>query len=107
METGSLYLLAKQNVSSVVVIKDSNKTPKTLPASQYQLNSKHGHLLINNITTYSYCIELFKANYAYGAVQSIAMFTYPLPERWIYFKGLNTADSNREVFITSIEWLST
>ena len=38
MATGSLYLLAKQNVSSVV-IKDSSPTPKTLPASQYQLNA--------------------------------------------------------------------
>ena len=27
------------------------------------------------------------------------MFTQPLPERWIRFEGLNTADSNREVVI--------
>ncbi|WP_235667842.1 hypothetical protein [Candidatus Williamhamiltonella defendens] len=27
------------------------------------------------------------------------MLTQPLPERWIYFKGLNTANSNREVVI--------
>ena len=27
------------------------------------------------------------------------MFTQPLPERWIRFEGLNTADGNREVVI--------
>ncbi|WP_020406546.1 hypothetical protein [Hahella ganghwensis] len=98
MATGSLYLLAKQNVSSVV-IKDSSPTPKTLPASQYQLNAKHGSLLINDITTGGPYVEPFKADYAYGAAQSTAMFTQPLPERWIRFEGLNTADSNREVVI--------
>lgn len=98
MATGSLYLLAKQNVSSVV-IKDSSPTPKTLPTSQYQLNAKHGSLLINDITTGGPYVEPFKADYAYGAAQSTAMFTQPLPERWIRFEGLNTADSNREVVI--------
>jgi hypothetical protein len=98
MATGSLYLLAKQNVSSVF-IKDSSPTPKTLPASQYQLNAKHGSLLINDITTGGPYVEPFKADYAYGAAQSTAMFTQPLPERWIRFEGLNTADSNREVVI--------
>ena len=98
MSTGSLYLLAKQNVSSVV-IKDSSPTPKILPASQYQLNAKHGSLLINDITTGGPYVEPFKADYAYGAAQSTAMFTQPLPERWIRFEGLNTADSNREVVI--------
>jgi len=98
MATGSLYLLAKQNVSSVV-IKDSSPTPKTLPASQYQLNAKHGSLLVNDITTGGPYVEPFKADYAYGAAQSTAMFTQPVPERWIRFEGLNTADSNREVVI--------
>lgn len=98
MATGSLYLLAKQNVSSVV-IKDSSATPKTLPASQYQLNAKHGSVLINDITTGGPYVEPFKADYAYGTAQSTAMFTQPLPERWIRFEGLNTADSNREVVI--------
>lgn len=47
---GSLYLLAKQNVSSVVV-KDASGTPKTLPVAQYSLNAKHGSLVINDKTT--------------------------------------------------------
>ncbi|EQB0462499.1 hypothetical protein ACYAEY_000922 [Pseudomonas aeruginosa] len=95
---GSLYLLAKQNVSSVVV-KDSSATPKTLPAVQYSLNSKHGSLSITDKTTGGPFVEPFKVDYAYGAAQSTALFTQPLPERWVRFEGLNTADSNREVVI--------
>ena len=32
-------------------------------------------------------------------LNATAMFTQPLPERWVRFEGLNTADSNREVVI--------
>jgi len=95
---GSLYLLTKQNVSSVVV-KDSSATPKTLPAGQYSLNAKHGSLSITDKTTGGPFVEPFKVDYAYGAAQSTALFTQPLPERWVRFEGLNTADSNREVVI--------
>ena len=95
---GSLYLLAKQNVSSVVV-KDSSATPKTLPVGQYAVNSKHGSLVILDATTGGPYVEPFTVDYAYGAAQSTAMFTQPLPERWVRFEGLNTADGNREVVI--------
>lgn len=95
---GSLYLLAKQNVSSVVV-KDASATPKTLPAAQYGLNAKHGSLVINDTTTGGPFVEPFKVDYAYGAAKSTALFTQPLPERWVRFEGLNTADGNREVVI--------
>ncbi len=95
---GSLYLLAKQNVSSVVM-KDSSATPKTLPAGQYSLNAKHGSLAINDATTGGPYVEPFQVDYSYGTAQSTAMFTQPLPERWIRFEGLNTADNNREVVI--------
>lgn len=56
--TGSLYLLAKQNVSSVVV-KDSTATPKTLPAGQYHLNAKHGSLSITDKTAGGPFVEPF------------------------------------------------
>lgn len=95
---GSLYLLAKQNVSSVVV-KDASGTPKTLPVAQYSLNAKHGSLVINDKTTGGPYVEPFKVDYAYGTAQSTALFTQPLPERWVRFEGLNIADSNREVVI--------
>lgn len=95
---GSLYLLSKQNVSSVV-IKDSSATPKTLPATQYTVNAKHGSVIINDKTTGGPYVEPFKADYSYGAANVTAMFTQPLPERWVRFEGLNTADANREVVI--------
>lgn len=95
---GSLYLLSKQNVSSVVV-KDSSATPLTLPATQYTVNAKHGSIVINDKTTGGPYIEPFKADFSYGAANVTAMFTQPLPERWVRFEGLNTADSNREVVI--------
>lgn len=95
---GSLNLLSKQNVSSVV-IKDSSGTPLTLPATQYTVNEKHGSLIINDKTTGGPYIEPFKVDYSYGAANVTAMFTQPLPERWVRFEGLNTADANSEVVI--------
>lgn len=95
---GSLYLLSKQNVSSVV-IKDSSATPKTLPATQYTVNAKHGSVIINDKTTGGPYVEPFNVDYSYGTANVTAMFTQPLPERWVRFEGLNTADANREVVI--------
>ncbi|WKB50779.1 hypothetical protein [Eleftheria terrae] len=95
---GSLYLLTKQNVSTVVV-KDSSSTPKTLPAAQYSVNAKHGSLVVNDKTAGGPYVEPFKVDYAYGVAQVTSMFTQPLPERWVRFEGLNTADGNAEVVI--------
>lgn len=95
---GSLCVLAHQNVSAVVV-KDSTATPKTLPAGQYTLNAKYGSLAINDKTTGGVYVEPFTVDYAYEAAQVTAMFTQALPERWVRFEGLNTADGNREVVI--------
>lgn len=95
----SLYILSKQNVSSVVVKDSTTGTAKTLAAAQYTLNAKHGSIAINDKTTGGPYVEPFKVDYSYGAAQSTSMFTQPLPERWVRFEGLNTADSNREVVI--------
>ena len=95
---GSLYLLAKHNVSDVVVT-DSAATPVVLPASQYRVNAKHGSLAILDKTTGGPFVEPFVVDYTFAAAQSTAMFTQPLPERWVRFEGLNTADANREVVI--------
>jgi hypothetical protein len=95
---GHLYPLAHQNVSAVQ-IQDSDSPPKPLPAAQYSVNAKHGSLVILDATTGGPYVEPFTVDYAYGAAQSTAMFTQPLPERWVRFEGLNTADGNREVVI--------
>ncbi|MCR6496880.1 hypothetical protein LJB71_12070 [Thermomonas sp. S9] len=95
---GHLYPLAHQNVSAVQ-IQDSDSPPKPLPAAQVQVHARHGSVLILDATTGGPYVEPFTVDYAYGAAQSTAMFTRPLPERWIRFEGLNTADANREVVI--------
>lgn len=95
---GGLIVLGHQNVSSVV-ITDSAATPKTLPAAQYRVNEKHGSIVLNDITTGGPYTEPFKASYTYGAAEATALFTKPLPERWVRFEGLNTADGNRPVVI--------
>ena len=95
---GSLYPTAFQNVSAVQ-IQDSDATPKTLPTAQYSVNPKHGSVVILDATSGGPYTEPFILDYAYGAANVTAMFTQPLPERWIRFEGLNTADGNREVVI--------
>lgn len=95
---GHLYPLAHQNVSAVQ-IQDGSSPPKPLPAAQYQVHARHGSVLILDATTGGPYVEPFTVDYAFGAAQSTAMFTRPLPERWIRFEGLNTADANREVVI--------
>lgn len=91
-ELGKLYLLAKQNVSSVVVKAGAS----TVPNTQYTVNEKHGSILFTDLTGITGAIT---ADYSYGAANVTAMFTQPLPERWVRFEGLNTADSNKEVVI--------
>ena len=91
-ELGKLYLLGKQNVSSVVIKAGAT----TVTNTKYTVNAKHGSIQFTDITGVTGAIT---ASYSYGAANVTAMFTQPLPERWIRFEGLNTADGNREVVI--------
>lgn len=91
-ELGKLYLLGHQNVSSVVVKAGAT----TVPSDQYTLNAKHGSIQFTDITGVTGAIA---ASYSHGTANITAMFTQPLPERWVRFEGLNTADSNKEVVI--------
>ena len=91
-ETGKLYLLGKQNVSSVVIKAGAT----TVANTKYGVNEKHGSLQFTDLTGVTGAIT---ASYSYGTANVTAMFTQPLPERWVRFEGLNTADSNREVVI--------
>lgn len=91
-ELGQLYLLGKQNVSSVVVKAGAT----TVPDTQYTVNAKHGSIMFTDLTGVTGAVT---ASYSYGAASITAMFTQPLPERWVRFEGLNTADGNKEVVI--------
>ena len=96
LKPGHLYPLAKQNVSDVV-LQDAHNA--ILPAAQYSVNARHGSLTLLDATTGGPYVQPFQVSYSFGAAQSTAMFTQPLPERWIRFEGLNTANANREVVI--------
>jgi hypothetical protein len=65
---GSLYPLTMQNVSAVQ-IQDSDATPKTLPASQYSVNAKHGSLVVLDATSGGPYTEPFTVDYAYGGAE--------------------------------------
>jgi len=93
---GDYAPLLHQNVSAVVV-KDSAGAPATLAAGvDYVVNAQHGSIQLLNAGAY---VQPLKANYSYGAVNNINMFTQSLPERFIRFEGLNTADNNKPVLI--------
>lgn len=91
-ELGKLYLLGNQNVSSVILKAGAT----TVADTQYTVNAKHGSILFTDLTGVT---DAITASYSYGAANVTAMFTQPLPERWVRFEGLNTADANKEVVI--------
>jgi hypothetical protein len=93
---GSIYLLANQFVSSVVV-KDSAASPATLTAgTHYKVHAEQGAIEFLNVGTFT---QPFKVDYSYGAAKRIAMFKTGTPEVWLRFDGLNTADSNKRVIV--------
>ena len=92
VELDKLYLLARQNVSNVA-LKANNAT---VAANKFVVNEKHGSLRFTDITAVTGPVT---ASYSFGSAKSTAMFTQPLPERWVRFEGLNTADANKEVVI--------
>ncbi len=91
-ELGKLYLLGNQNVSSVILKAGAT----TVADTQYTVNAKHGSIMFTDLTGVT---DAITASYSYGAANVTAMFTQPLPERWVRFEGLNTADANKEVVI--------
>jgi hypothetical protein len=93
---GSIYLLANQFVSSVVV-KDSAGTPATLTeGTHYKVHVEQGAIEFLNVAGFT---QPFKVNYSYGAAKRLAMFKSAQPEVWLRFDGLNTADSNKRVIV--------
>ena len=96
---GPLYLLKGQNVTAVSIKDSTPTTPLTLPPAQYTVNGAGGSIAFNDVTTGGPYVQPFKVSYTNGANSNVAMFTQPLPERWVRFEGLNTANSNSPVII--------
>ncbi len=90
------YVLAHQNVSSLQ-IRDSAATPVALTlGTHYTLEPDFGALEFLDIAGFT---PPFRANYAFGATTSIGIFTRPLPERFLRFEGINTANNNAKVLV--------
>ncbi len=97
---GDFVRLQRQKVSSVVVT-DSTATPKTLAqGTNYSVNSSDlGSLSFLNLTIGAPYVQPFRAAYSSATVDNINMFTQPLPEVWLRFEGINTADSNKGILV--------
>jgi hypothetical protein len=99
LAVGDLLRLAKRNVSTVV-IKDSTGTPKTLVAgTNYRLNAKAGAIEILDLTTGGTFVGPLKASYTPGATKEVGLFTTGSVPYYLFFEGLNTADSNEPVLV--------
>jgi hypothetical protein len=93
---GERYFLAHPKVASLVV-NDSAATPVPLTlGTHYTAETDFGALQFLDVTTFT---APFKANYSYGAVTEIGIFTQPLPERYLRLEGLNTAQGNAKVLV--------
>lgn len=86
------YITAHRKISSVV-ITDSAGSPNTLSSSQYTVNGADGSITLDDITTGGPYTEPFLVDYSYAAATQVKMFTQSIPERWLHFAGLNTADT--------------
>ena len=93
---GERHFLAHPNVSALTVA-DSAGTPTTLVAgTHYTVDTDFGAIQFLDIAGLT---APFKANYTYGAVTEIGIFTQPLPERFLRLEGVNTAAGNAKVLI--------
>lgn len=99
VEVGLKYLFQHTNVSSVVITDSTPVTAKTLASSQYSVHGPGGSIVVNDKTTGGAYVEPFKAAYTYGAADKVGMFTQPVPEVWLRFEGVNTADNNKPVIV--------
>jgi hypothetical protein len=96
INVGDRYLLAHQKVSALVV-RDSAGAPATLVAgTHYTLDADFGAIEFTNVAGFT---PPLRASYAFGATTSIGIFTRPLPERFLRFEGINTAQGNAKVLV--------
>jgi len=94
LAVGDFVRLANPDVSALSV-EDSLSASLTLD-THYEVDSaKHGLLKILDLAAFT---QPFQATYDYAARTDVAMFNAAPPERFIFFKGLNTADEDNGVF---------
>lgn len=100
---GDRYFLAHPKVSSLV-LKDSSTPAETLALGiDYTADLDFGAVQFLRLddggspaTPYT---PPFKASYGFGAVTEVGIFTQALPERYLRFEGINTAQGNARVLV--------
>jgi len=90
---GDTVMLDKPGVTNLV-ITDSTAAPKTLVQdTDYRIDSPgNGLVKILGLGTYT---QPFKAAYSYAGGINLAMFTQPVPERYLVLDGINTVTNER------------
>jgi len=87
---GKTYLLAKQNVSSVVLTHSSS----VIDAGKYTVNAKHGSIEFTDVSGLSGAVT---AAYSYGASQHVSMFTADSNDMWFRLEGMDKVTNRRVV----------
>lgn len=96
---GDILCFEKRN-ATLVTIKDSTGSPKTLVANtNYKLNGTAGHIELLDLTTGGPFVQPLKADYTPGAMTEVGLFTSGSLEYFMRFEGLNTAQSNAPVIV--------
>ncbi len=91
---GDRYILAHPKVSGLA-LRDSTAAPKILNAgTHYTADADFGAIQFLDLTGFTAPIH---AAYQFGAVDSVGIFTQPLPERYLRLEGINTAQANAKV----------
>lgn len=88
--TGKTYLLAKQNVSSVILTHGGSAIADT----KYTVNAKHGSIEFTDVTGLTGAVT---AAYSYGAFQHVSMFTADSNDMWFRLEGINKVTNDRVV----------
>lgn len=89
-EIGKIFLLGKQNVSSVVL----SDSVGTVDAGKYTVNGPHGSIEFSSVTGVTGPVT---ADYSYGAARKVVMFQQVLPEIWIRLNGINKTKMSKVV----------
>lgn len=100
---GDRYFLAHPKVSKLT-LKDSTSSAKTLQAgSDYTADLDFGAIQFLRLDDGggppAPYVPPFKVSYSFGVTSAVGIFTQPLPERYVRFEGLNTAQSNAKVLV--------
>lgn len=98
INAGDMRLLAHQFVSAVTVT-DSTGTPRTLPPAQYTVHANQGAITFNDITAGGPYVQPFRVSYTRTAARRVGMFRSSMPEVWLRFDGINTAQGNAPVVL--------